>query len=112
MPLRGGWDSPSTINSFPVRHCPSVLPRPCPVYSSSMLRLAPSMLRLIKAIQKNVTYISEGFGINHYSLFGGFPDGAGFPLQSFLRQKWLAIPLQSLPRSAFEAYAKRQNGSH
>src|SRR6218665_1043478 len=112
MPLRGGWDSPSTINSFPVRHCPSVLPRPCPVYSSSMLRLAPSMLSLIKAIQKNVPYFSEGFGINHYSLFGGFPDGAGFPLQSFLRQKWLAIPLQSLTRSAFEAYAKRQNGSH
>src|SRR6218665_3242796 len=28
-----------------------------------------------------------------YSLFGGFPDGAGFPLQSFLRQKRISAPI-------------------
>src|SRR6218665_1180682 len=42
---------------------------------------------------KKCCLISEGFGINHYSLFGGFPDGAGFPLQSFLRQKRISAPI-------------------
>src|SRR6218665_1273590 len=42
--------------------------------------------------------ISEGFGINPYSLFGGFPDGAGFPLQSFLRQKRISAPIPNLRR--------------
>src|SRR6218665_1928061 len=42
---------------------------------------------------KKCYLISEELGINHYSLFGGFPDGAGFPLQSFLRQKRISAPI-------------------
>src|SRR6218665_842487 len=42
---------------------------------------------------KKCYLISEEFGINHYSLFGGFPDGAGFPLPSFLRQKRISAPI-------------------
>src|SRR6218665_2844547 len=42
--------------------------------------------------------ISEGFGINGYSLFGGFPDGAGFSLQFFLRQKRISAPIPNLRR--------------
>src|SRR6218665_3889228 len=58
-------------------HSPSI-PRPCLGY---------------KAIQKKCYLISEEFGINHYSLFGGFPDGAGFSLQSFFRQKKISSPI-------------------
>src|SRR6218665_1206148 len=77
--------------SFPVLPRPSPpIPRPFPIHSPPMPRLC---LVGYKAIQKNVTYISEGFGVNHYSLFGGFPDGAGFPLQSFLRQKRISAPI-------------------
>src|SRR6218665_3075890 len=46
-----------------------------------------------KAIQKKCCLSSEEFGIDPYSLFGGFPDGAGFPLQSFLRQKRISAPI-------------------
>src|SRR6218665_2082116 len=42
---------------------------------------------------KKCYLIYEEFGINHYSLFGGFPDGAGFPLQSFLRPKRISAPI-------------------
>src|SRR6218665_1917331 len=52
----------------------------------------PSMLSLC-CNPKKCCLLSEGFGINHYSLFGGFPDGAGFPLQSFLRQKRISAPI-------------------
>src|SRR6218665_775999 len=60
----------------------------CPVHSPSVPRLCLDY----KAVQK-CYLISEGFGINHYSLFGGFPDGAVFPLQSFLRQKRISAPI-------------------
>src|SRR6218665_4032457 len=61
---------------------------PCPVHSPSVPRLCLDY----KAVQK-CYLISEEFGINPYSLFGGFPDGAGFPLQSFLRQKRIFAPI-------------------
>src|SRR6218665_2170587 len=65
------------------------MPRPCPVHASSM----PRPCLGYEAIQKKCYLISEEFGINHYSLFGGFPDGAGFSLQSFLRQKSISPPI-------------------
>src|SRR6218665_161838 len=34
-----------------------------------------------------------GNDIHHDSLFGGFPDGAGFPLQSFFRKKRISAPI-------------------
>src|SRR6218665_2669714 len=94
---------PPTPPPFPVRS-PSV-PRPFPVRSPSIPPVrspspflvhysvhSPSMLRL-SGNPKKCCLISEEFGINHYSLFGGFPDGAGFPLQSFLRQKRISAPI-------------------
>src|SRR6218665_2509142 len=64
-------------------------PRPPPVHSPSMLRPCLGY----EGNPKKCCLISEGFGFNHYSLFGGFPDGAGFPLQSFLRQKRISAPI-------------------
>src|SRR6218665_104762 len=53
----------------------------------------------------NSLHFQMGVRRRHSPLFGDFPEGSGFPLQSFLRQKWFAIPLQSLTRAAFRAYA-------
>src|SRR6218665_835522 len=56
------------------------------------LPVSPFHVKLISK-SKKCCLISEEFGINGYSLFGGFPDGAGFPLQSFLRPKRLSDPI-------------------
>src|SRR6218665_1273719 len=108
MPLRGGGDSPSTINSFPVRHCPSVLPRPCLVYSSSMLRLAPSILGLLRQSKKMLPTFLKGLGLTITHYLGVSLTGRAFRSNLFLDKK--GFPLQYLTRASLEAYGKRQNG--
>src|SRR6218665_163922 len=73
--------------------CPIRPPsRPFPVPSRSS-RLCSIHAPSVQGNPKKCYLISEEFGINHYSLFGGFPDGAGFPLPSFFRQKRISAPI-------------------
>src|SRR6218665_3655158 len=73
---------PFLVPSAPRVPYPVCSPRLCSIHASS-----------VQGNPKKCCLISEGFGIKHYSLFGGFPDGAGFPLQSFLRQKRISAPI-------------------
>src|SRR6218665_1719468 len=68
------------------------MPRLCSVYAPSS-PVYPRPCLGYGGNPKKCYLISEEFGINPYSLFGGFPDGAGFPLQSFLRQKRISAPI-------------------
>src|SRR6218665_3007135 len=72
------------------------MPYPCSIHAPSSPVHTPSIPPLCLGYggnPKKCYLISEEFGINLYSLFGGFPDGAGFPLQSFLRQKRISAPI-------------------
>jgi len=96
--------APSMPYPYPV-HALS-MPYPCPIHAPSM----PRPCLGYKAIQKNATWFLKSLGLTITHYLGVSLTGRAFRSNLFWDKK--GFPLQSLTRSAFEAYAKRQNGSH